>query len=519
MRVSVAGIFPIFSSDVGVALGVAGIIFLAVGMIKQPQKADSNDFLIKGSINRSIYKLALPTFVGNILFVTLNIVDMYFVGKLGVDALATVAVGQTIAFTLWIAVEGIYMATIAMVSRAVGAKDAAHAREVATQALIMGIVSSLSVGFIGFAFSDQLLLLLGVSESVLILGLPYLEVMCLGFIVMAPLFLSSAIMRGAGDVITPMKVFAFSTVFNIILDPLLIFGVWLFPELGVVGSAWASVIARFAGAVLALYVLFSGRSREEIHLHFNEIRLDFSLMLEILKIGLYQSIEGAQWSFRRLIMMRIAANFGPMAQAVMGVGLRAGMLVEIVSWGLGSSAATLVGQNLGAKNPQRAQDCAYRAARFGMLFAVFTGSIFFIAAPQIMAVFVHEQHVVKAGTVLLRFLAPTYIFTVWWMVFGRALKGAGDTRSPMYITLGVFLIFQIALVLLLVLVMDVGMNGMWFSMAAANVLAGIAARYWFSCGKWKKITFTYGNNAAARGDVDADSLELGAIDTSVTRNQ
>jgi len=465
-------------------------------MTERQQKTQGDDFLIEGSINRSIYRLALPTFVGNILFVALSIADMYFVGKLGIDALATVAVGQTIAFTLWIAVEGIYMATIAMVSRAVGARDAAHAREVATQALIMGIVSSLSVGLVGYALSDRLLLLLGVSESVLTMGLPYLEVMCLGFIVMSPLFLSSAIMRGAGDVITPMKVFAVSTVFNIVLDPLLIFGVWLFPELGVVGSAWASVIARFTGAVAAIYVLFSGRSREEVHLHASEIRLNFPLMLEILKIGSYQSIEGAQWSLRRLIMMRVAARFGPMAQAVMGVGLRAGMLVEIVSWGLGSSAATLVGQNLGARNPQRAQDCAYRASRFGMLFAVCAGSAFYIFAPQIVAVFVHEQHVVEAGAVLLRFLAPTYLFTVWWMVFGRSLKGAGDTRSPMFITLGVFLVFQIALVLLLVLVMDVGMNGMWFGMAAANVLAGVAARYWFSRGKWKEITFTYGNGAA-----------------------
>ena len=451
-------------------------------------EADDRD-LTTGSITGNIWRLAAPTMVGNLLFVALYIVDMFFVGKIGLQALATIALAQTIINLMWIVVEGISTATQAMVARAVGERDSQQARDVAIQSLFMGLVSSLLVGGLGFAFAEQLFRLLGAASEVVSIGAPYLRVMVAGSITMNLSFLASAILRGAGDVIRPMKIFAVCTVLNIILDPLLIFGLWVFPQWGVVGSAVACVISRTVGMGLAFFVLFTGRSRREVHLNLRGIRLNFPLMWEMLKIGVYQSIEMVQWTFKSAILMRVAGIFGTVAQAAIGVGFRAGMLVEIVSWGLGISSATLVGQNLGAKQHERAEESARLAVRFGQLVALGAGVIVFIFAQGVMGVFTQEPELIRVGAAFLRWLSPTYVFTALWMVLSRSLKGAGDTRSPMVITLIALFGLQIPSVLILVLALNMGTNGIWMGMAFSNVIAGLMTYYRFNQGKWKDIRF------------------------------
>ncbi len=442
--------------------------------------------LTKGSISKNIWRLAIPIMIGVVLQNTFNIVDMIFVGRLGPEAIAAVAMGGILLGIIMIVLMGISIGTTAMIARAIGAKNIAEAENIATQSLFMGVVGSIIFGFLGFFLAEPLLVLFGATGKVVSLGVFYIKICSLGSITMFLLFLINAILRGAGDAIRPMKFLMVSTGVNIILDPILIFGMFGLPALGVGGSALATVIARTVGMVWGLSTILKGHSI--IHLKLNRARLKFATMFQMLRTGTFASLQMAARQISGLILMRIVAIFGVLAVAAYGIGIRVFMLVMMFGFGFAQSATTLVGQNLGAAKPERAEKSAWLATGFFEIIAIIFALTFVIFAKEIITIFNTNPEVIKIGASYLRFLSFTFIFIALSLVLGRAFMGAGDTLSPLVIT-GISLFgFQIPLAFLLSRNLAMGTNGIWLAIAISNAVQGLMMTAWFKQGKWKNIT-------------------------------
>ncbi|MCK4401332.1 MATE family efflux transporter [bacterium] len=447
-------------------------------------KIENND-LTKGSISKSIWKLALPIMVSVVLHNAFNIVDMIFVGRLGPEAIAAVAMGGILFGIIMIALIGISIGTTAMIARAIGSKDIKEAEDIAVQSLFMGVIGSIALGLLGYFLAKPMLILFGASGEVISLGTSYIKILSLGSITMFLLFLISAILRGAGDAFLPMKFLMLSTGLNIVLDPVLIFGLFGFPALGVKGSALATVIARAAGMTWALYAIFNGHSI--IHLKIKESRLRLSVMLQMIRTGIFAALQMTARNISGLILMRIVAVFGTFAVAAYGIGMRVLMLVMMPGFAFAQCATTLVGQNLGADRPKRAEKSAWTAAGFFGIMAIIFTVIFFIFAKEIIAIFNTNPEVIRIGALYLRFLSFTFIFMASSIVLGRAFMGAGDTLSPLIIT-GISLFgFQIPLALLLSRNLNMNTNGIWLAIAISNIVQGVVMAGWFKKGKWKSI--------------------------------
>ena len=447
-------------------------------------KIEKND-LTKGSIPKSVWKLALPIMISVILHNAFNIVDMIFVGRLGPEAIAAVAMGGIFFGIIMIALIGISIGTTAMIARAIGAKDIKEAEDIAVQSLFMGVIGSIALGLLGYFLAEPMLILFGASGKVISLGASYIRILSLGSITMFLLFLISAILRGAGDAFLPMKFLVLSTGLNIVLDPILIFGMFGFHALGVQGSALATVIARAAGTMWGLWAIFNGHAI--IHLKIKESRLRLSTMLQMIRTGTFAALQMAARNISGLILMRIVAVFGTFAVAAYGIGMRVLMLVMMPGFAFAQSATTLVGQNLGADRPKRAEKSAWLATGFFGIMAIIFTATFAIFAKKIIAIFNTHPEVIRIGSLYLRFLSFTFIFMACSIVLGRAFMGAGDTLSPLIITSISLFVFQIPLAFLLSKNFNMNTNGIWLAIAISNVVQGVVMAIWFKKGTWKSI--------------------------------
>ena len=445
---------------------------------------EKND-LTKGSISKSIWKLALPIMISVVLHNAFNIVDMIFVGRLGPEAIAAVAMGGIFFGIIMIALIGISIGTTAMIARAIGAKDIKEAEDIAVQSLFMGVIGSIALGLSGYFLAEPMLILFGASGEVISLGASYIRILSLGSITMFLLFLISAILRGAGDAFLPMKFLVLSTGLNIVLDPILIFGMFGFHALGVQGSALATVIARAAGTMWGLWAIFNGHAI--IHLKIKESRLRLSTMLQMIRTGIFAALQMAARNISGLILMRIVAVFGTFAVAAYGIGMRVLMLVMMPGFAFAQSATTLVGQNLGAGKPKRAEKSAWLPTGFFGIMAIIFTATFAIFAKEIIAIFNTHPEVIRIGSLYLRFLSFTFIFMACSIVLGRAFMGAGDTLSPLIITSISLFGFQIPLALLLSRNLSMNTNGIWLAIAISNVVQGVVMAGWFKKGAWKSI--------------------------------
>ncbi|MGQ9632155.1 MAG: MATE family efflux transporter [bacterium] len=375
------------------------------------------------------------------------------------------------------------MATTAMVARAVGAKDIRLAERTATQTLILGGAVSTTLAILGIILDRKLLGLLRPEPDVLELGVAYLDIMFIGMATMFFLFLVNAILRGAGDAVTPMRILIFSTILNIILDPLLIFGIWIFPRMGVRGAALATVLARGTGVLLGLRVLFKGDSI--IRLAWREINLDFKIMWNMIKIAAPSSIDSNLRSISGVVLMGIVSTYGTFAVASLGIGMRIDMVVMMPGFGLAGATATLVGQNLGAQKPHRAERSAWMAAGFYIGIIIVIGTFLFAFADFIIRVFNSNPEVIRLGASFVRIRVFGYIFFALGLILARALMGAGDTLTPMVIT-GVSLFgILIPLASLLSRVGELKIMGVWLAMTIAMVIQGAITMGWFKLGRWK----------------------------------
>lgn len=442
-----------------------------------------NNDLTKGPILFKIISLAGPLMIIAVLQATQSLIDMFWVGKLGPASIAAVAMSGTIIMVLFTIMIGISSGTLALVARYVGVKDKEKANVVATQSIYLAIIIATLAVVIGLLFTERFFLVLGADQEVLKAGTGYLKILLVGGVTMFLLFLGNTILRGAGDTVTPMKLMVLATLINIILDPVFIFGLGV-PRMNTAGAAVATVISHAISAFLVLWMLSNGRSI--VHIHIHEWRVKLAYMKEILKIGLPSSLQMFFRSLMGIVLMGIVATFGTAAIAAYGVGMKLQMAILMPAFALGGSAATLVGQNLGAGQPKRAKKSAWIATIFDMVIMVFIAIVFFSLANQIIGVFNQDPKVIFLGVQYLRITTPFYIFIAFGIVLNRALAGAGDTLVPMMITLLTLWGFQIPMALLLSKSTSLGITGVWWAAALASVLNGLLILGWFEMGRWKK---------------------------------
>ena len=438
--------------------------------------------LTEGSTVKNIWVLACPLILGNILQSAFHVVDMIWVGRLGPEAIASVAMSGVVLMVIITLIMGVSAGTHALVARFIGAKKYEKVENVAMQSLIIGTILSIIMAAGGLVFARQILQVLGAKSLILQLGSDYLKIILNGGLVMVYLFLVNTIFCASGDVLTPTLIMIGATVLNVILDPLMIFGIG-FPQMGVAGAALATVISRGLASLVGLYILFRGYSRVQVHL--SKLQTDIKTMAKIIKIGFPNSMQMAMRSIVGLILMAIVARYGSYAIAAYGIGLRIFSLVLIPGFALATSAATLVGQNLGARKFSRAKTCAWQAAGFNTLLMGLAGIFFYVFSANLISIFNTNPDIIKLGSEYLRITSFSYIFVALGLVLGRSLMGAGDTVSPMLISVFGLLGIQIPLAIILPNHLHIGITGVWWAILISSILQGVLICFWFNLDRWK----------------------------------
>jgi putative MATE family efflux protein len=439
--------------------------------------------LTEGSIFSNLVYLAFPLMIGALFNSTQGLIDMFWVGRLGSVSIAAVAISTAVIMTIIPLIFGIATGTISLVSQNIGAKRQIDADNVATQSMIISILASIIFTILGFIFAEDLLRILGAEDQVVLIGGQYLRIMFLGGLTMFVLFLGSAILQGTGDVILPMLVMVLANFLNLILDPIFIFGIGV-PRMGTAGAAWATVISQAISCVVILYVLFKGHSHVRIRL--NEFSFKPKIIWEILAIGIPSSIQLFFRNIMGLVLMGIVSAFGTFAIAAYGIGMRLQMVNLMPAFALGTAAATLVGQNLGAGKIKQAKKSALMATGIDLAIMLIVGILFFIYAPNIVSLFDKTPQVVAIGTDYFRITTLFYSFIAFGVVLNRALAGAGDTFVPMVITFISLWIILVPLAIYLSRYTSLGLDGVWWAIAISSVINGLLVLFWFLTGHWKK---------------------------------
>ena len=438
-----------------------------------------------GSINRAIFLLSVPMIAEMIMESLFAVVDIYFVSKISVNAVATVGLTESVLMIIYSVAVGLSIAVTALVARRVGEKNYQRAANAAFQAIVLSIVLGVVTGALGFYYAGDVLKLMGGSDELIGEGVLYTQIMYAGNLSIILLFLINGIFRGAGDPSIAMRSLWLANGLNIILDPILIFGWGPIPAYGVAGAAIATTLGRSIGVVYQVYHLVDGSSI--VRIGWENIVLRVKTIVEMIKIsaaGIGQFlVETASWIF----LVRVMALFGAEALAGYTIAFRIIVFTLLPSWGLANAAATLVGQNLGANEPLRAEKSVWRTALYNVIFLVSVSIVFFILADPILHFFVQEPEVKKIGKTALQIICLGYIFFAYGMVVGQAFNGAGDTRTPLYISLFVFWIIQIPMAYTLSVLLEMESNGVFVSIAVCHSLYAIIAMILFKRGKWKMV--------------------------------
>ncbi|MEZ5346377.1 MAG: MATE family efflux transporter [Pyrinomonadaceae bacterium] len=451
-------------------------------ILKEAIRGSDRDFT-KGSVSLAVFLLAVPMILEMIMESVFAVVDVYFVASLGAIAVAVVGITESMMALVYAVAIGISIGATATVSRRIGEKDPEGAAKSATHAIYIGLAASLIMGAVGIIFASTFLTLLGAEPDVVREGTLFAQLMLGGNFVVVFLFLLNAIFRGAGDAAIAMRVLWISNILNCILDPLLIFGIWIFPELGVTGAAVATLIGRGIGVIYAGYKLFFGEKRFEIrreHWKFDTER--FRRLLSISWVAVLQFIVGtASW----VGLMVVVAGFGSEAVAGYTIGIRIIIFALLPAVGLSNAAATLVGQNLGAKQPGRAEKSVWRAAYYNAICQTAIGILFAVFAAPIASIFTSEPAVLAYATDALRIISYGFFFYAIGMVLETSFNGAGDAWTPTYLNLFVFWIFEIPLAYVLAYYFGFGAHGVFWAITIAFSLLAVLSTILFKRGKWK----------------------------------
>ena len=451
-------------------------------VVREALVGSERDFT-EGSLSRAVGLLALPMVLEMAGESAFAVVDAFFVARLGSAALAAVGLTESVLEIIYAIAIGLSMSTTAMVARRIGEKNERAAARAAVQAIAVGIATSLILGIAGIIWAPELLRLMGAEPETIALGTTYTRVMYGTMAVIVLLFLNNAIYRGAGDAAMAMRSVWLANAINIVLDPLLIFGPGPFPELGLTGAAVATTIGRGTAVAYQLWGLSGGR---RLRVRRADLRLDIVTIRRLLRIsaGGVGQLLVSQASYVGLI--RMLAGFGSAVLAGYVVAIRVVIFVILPAWGLSNAAATLVGQNLGARKPERAERAVYVTGTWNMLFMAIITVVFVAFAPEIIAPFLVDADSLAAGTSALRIISYGYMFYAWGMVMLQAFNGAGDTATPTKLNFVIFWLFQLPFAWTLSRSLGLGPEGVYWAIAVAYSLSAVVGVFLFRRGRWKE---------------------------------
>lgn len=444
------------------------------------------DSFTEGSINGALFLLSIPMILEMMMEATFALMDAFYISLLdSEEALATIGLTETFMFVVMSVALGISSAATAMVSRRVGEEKNEAATYAGVQSIFLAIVTSVIMGVIGFIYAPDLLRLMGGSESLIEEGTSYCRIMLTFNIVLVLLFVINAVFRGAGNAAIAMWTLILANGLNIILDPCLIFGLGPFPELGLKGAAIATCIGRGTGVLFQLYHLVSGTSLIKVAgKHLTVIK---DMLITQIKVAIGGAGQYLLTTISWILVIRIIAEFGSEALAGYTVAMRVIMFTILPSWGLSMAASTLVGQNLGAAKPDRAEASAWKAAFYNMIFLAIISALAFVVAHPVISIFSSDPEVISNGVMALRIICAGYIFYAYEMVLGQSFNGAGDTYTPTILNFIAFVLIQVPLAYFLAITSGLGPKGVYISIALSSAIIAIMAIVIFKRGNWKKI--------------------------------
>ena len=440
--------------------------------------------LTEGPVGRAVVLLAVPMVLEMALESVFAVVDVFWVGKLGAAAVATVGLTESILSILYSIAIGLSTAATATVARRIGERDRERAARTAVQAIALGLAIAVPLGVLGALSASRILAFMGAGPDVVASGSRFMAVMLGGNVVIVLLFLINAIFRGAGDATVAMRVLWFANAVNLVLDPCLIFGLGPFPRLGVTGAAVATTTGRGLAVLLQVAMLARGTGR--IAIRREHLALDPRTMLALLKLSGAAIVQSLVATASWIGLVRILAGFGSAALAGYTIAIRIVVFAILPAWGMSNAAATLVGQNLGAGRPERAERSVALAGLYNMAFLGAVGLSFVVLARPLVALFSTDPAVLPVGALGLRVIAAGFPFFAWGLVLSGALNGAGDTWTPTVVNLLVFWLLEIPLAWLLAARAGFGPKGVFLAVALGFAAYAALGALFFRRGKWKE---------------------------------
>ena len=451
--------------------------------VREALRGTHQDYTI-GSLNRSIFLLAIPMVLEMVLESLFAVTDVFWVGRLGANAVATVGITESMLALVMAIGMGVAMSTTAMVARRIGEKDPEDAAIAGVQAIGLGLLISLAIGLPAGIFAPELMRLMGASPDVVAMGSGYARLALGGCGAIIMLFLNNAIFRGAGDAPIAMRLLWVSNIINLVLDPCLIFGLGPLPRLGVTGAALATLTGRSIGVLYQFYRLLKGTER--IHVLWSQVRLNARVMARLLRVSMSAIVQFSIAHVSWIGLVRIISMFGATAVAGYTVAIRIVIFFILPSWGLSNAAATLVGQNLGAKRPDRAALAVWRTGFYNMVFLGLIGVFFFTFATPVVRLFVNDPAVVPIAAAALRTLSCGNVGYAYGMVMLQAFNGAGDTLTPTWVNLFGFWVLELPLAWFLAVPMHMRTQGAFLSVVIAECSMAAAGMVLFKRGRWAR---------------------------------
>lgn len=452
-------------------------------LLKQAVRGSHHDYT-SGSIGRAIFLLAVPMVLEMVMESVFAIVDVFVVSRVGSDAIATVGLTESMLTIIYAVAIGLSIGATAVVARRIGEQDREAAARAAVQAIVIALLASAPLAIVGIIFAKPLLELMGASPWILENGVTYTRIMLGSAPIIFLLFLNNAIFRGAGDAAVAMRVLWLANGLNIVLGPILVFGLGPFPRMGVAGAALATALGRGTGVVFQLRCLL--RSAGRIEVRRRHLRLEPPTLITMLRLsgsGMVQIMIGmTSW----LLLVRILSGFGSAVVAGYTIAIRMVIFALLPSWGLANAAATLMGQNLGAQHPDRARSAVWTACRWNMVFLGIVGLFFFSFAEPLVAFFSRETEVHAVGVACLRIVSTGFVFYALGMVLSQAFNGAGDTWTPTLINVLCYWMVELPLAWFLSHRAEIGPNGAFWAIVVCHTLLAIVSAVLFQRGRWSQ---------------------------------
>ena len=438
-----------------------------------------------GPLGRAIFLLAVPMVLEMAMESLFALSDIFFVSKLGdPDAIATVGLTESLMIVVYTLAMGLSIPATAIVARRIGEKEPDAAARAAVQAILLGLVVSGVLGALGAWYAPELLRMMGAEPGVLEKGTAFTRIMLAGSTTPFLLFIINAAFRGAGDAAVAMRVLWLANAINIVLGPLLIFGLGPFPAMGVTGAAVATTIGRGTGVLFALSRLARGSGH--LRVRPEHVTIELGTMWRMMRMSVNGTFQVLVGTLSWMLLIRLMATFGSAAMAGYTIAVRMVMFAMLPAWGLGNAAATLVGQSLGAKDPERAERAVWAAARYNVVFLGLMGALFLLLAPAIVRAFTSDAEVANVAVYGLRVMAIGFPLYAFGMVLTQSFNGAGDTATPTKINIAVFWLFEVPLAWALATYTPLGSGSVFIAVLAAySVMAGVSTVL-FRQGKWKR---------------------------------